>query len=231
MSPRSKPCKEDVGSGGRGGGGGGTGRSVPGRLELPCQPVRGLIRIAYIRANFRTTGEDNLQMDGGPGWIEAQYSVAAKADGPTPIEVMEGPMLQKLLEDRFHLRTHRETREASVYALSIAKGGLKIKPAAPGSCIVRDQNDADFVAPSPGQTPYCGEAGMAMNPDRFKFTLASGTLRQLASNLGARVGRPVLTRPISRKSSISIWSLRLIAPTRRMNAPHPRYSPPSQRSA
>jgi bla regulator protein blaR1 len=190
-----KPCKEDVDNGGRGGGGGGSGRSASGRLDLPCQPVRGLIRIAYIRANFRTTGEDNLQMEGGPAWIDAKrYSIAAKADGPVPIEVMEGPMLQRLLEDRFHLKTHREMREASVYALSVAKGGLKIKPAAPGSCTVRDADDTDFVAPAAAQKPYCGEAGMAMSPYRFKFTLASGTLRQLASNLGARVDRPVLDK-------------------------------------
>jgi uncharacterized protein (TIGR03435 family) len=189
-----KPCKDDFASGGRGGGGGGV-ASAPGRLALPCQPLRGLIRIAYIRANFRKTGEDNLQMDGGPGWIDAnRYSIAAKADGPAPIEIMEGPMLQKLLEDRFHLKTHRETREASVYDLTVAKGGLKVRPAAPGSCIVRDQSDTDFVEPSPGQKPYCGEARMAMNPYRFKFTLTSGTLRQLASNLGARVDRPVLDK-------------------------------------
>jgi bla regulator protein blaR1 len=186
-----KPCQED-GSGGRGGG---AGRTDPGRLDLPCQTVRGLIRIAYIRASFRITGEDNLQMEGGPAWIDAKrYSVAAKADSPAPVEVMEGPMLQRLLEDRFHLKTHRETREASVYALSVAKGGLKVKPAAPGSCTVRDRNDTDFVAPSPGQKPHCGEASMAMSPYRFKLTLVSGTLRQLASNLGPRADRPVLNK-------------------------------------
>ncbi len=103
-------------------------------------------------------------------------------------------MLQRLLEDRFHLKTHRETREASVYALSVAKGGLKINASAPGSCTVRDPNDTNFVAPTDGQKPYCGEAGIAMNPYRFKFTLASGTLRQLASNLGPRVDRPVLDK-------------------------------------
>jgi uncharacterized protein (TIGR03435 family) len=164
-------------------------------LDLPCQTVRGLIRIAYIRANFRITGEDNLQMEGGPAWIDAKhYSIDAKAESAEPVEVMEGPMLQKLLEERFHLKTHRETREASVYELSVGKGRLKIKPAAPGSCTVRDPNDADFVAPSQGQKPYCDEASMAMNPYRFRFTLASGTLRQLASNLGARVDRPVVDK-------------------------------------
>src|SRR5262249_24802551 len=133
-----KPCKAEAGSGGRGGGGGGSDRTNAGRLDLPCQPLRGLIRIAYVRAYFRETG-DMLQMEGGPSWIDAKtYEVMAKAEGPATIEAMEGPMMQRLLEERFHLKTRRESRESAVYALSVAKGGLKIKPAAPGSCVDQD---------------------------------------------------------------------------------------------
>src|SRR5207247_491253 len=36
-------------------------------------------------------------------------------------------MLQSLLEDRFQLRFHRETRDMPIYALTVAKGGPKIK--------------------------------------------------------------------------------------------------------
>jgi uncharacterized protein (TIGR03435 family) len=39
-------------------------------------------------------------------------------------------MLQKLLADRFGLKFHRDKRELSVYAIQIAKGGPKLKPAA-----------------------------------------------------------------------------------------------------
>ena len=37
-------------------------------------------------------------------------------------------MLQKLLEERFHLTTHREKKEVSGYALVVAKGGPKLQP-------------------------------------------------------------------------------------------------------
>jgi uncharacterized protein (TIGR03435 family) len=37
-------------------------------------------------------------------------------------------MLQNLLADRFHLKFHRETKELPVYALSVDKGGHKLKP-------------------------------------------------------------------------------------------------------
>ncbi len=39
-------------------------------------------------------------------------------------------MMQSLLRDRFHLRVHWESRDRSVYALALAKGGLRMKPAA-----------------------------------------------------------------------------------------------------
>lgn len=35
-------------------------------------------------------------------------------------------MLQELLEDRFKLKIHRETREVPVYEMTPAKGGLKV---------------------------------------------------------------------------------------------------------
>ena len=48
--------------------------------------------------------------------------------------MMSGPMMQKLLEDRFKLRIHRETREVPVYALTVAKSGPKLPPFQEGSC-------------------------------------------------------------------------------------------------
>jgi bla regulator protein BlaR1 len=128
-----KRCNDIVAEGGRGGGGSGTGPSSPGRLDLPCQPVRSFIRVVYIRANFRATGGDNLQLEGGPAWIDSErYQIIAKVDGPASLEGMEGPMLQQLLENRFQLKVHREARESRIYALRVAKGGLKMKPSTPG---------------------------------------------------------------------------------------------------
>jgi uncharacterized protein (TIGR03435 family) len=42
-------------------------------------------------------------------------------------------MFQSLLEDRFGLAFHRESRERPIYALVVAKAGLKVQPAAPES--------------------------------------------------------------------------------------------------
>jgi uncharacterized protein (TIGR03435 family) len=72
---------------------------------------------------------------GGPGWIDSDlWDIEAKApEGSVPPGTILGfppqmvVMLQSLLEDRFQLKLHRETREAPVYDLTIAKGGSKLK--------------------------------------------------------------------------------------------------------
>jgi uncharacterized protein (TIGR03435 family) len=43
-------------------------------------------------------------------------------------------MLQMLLEDRFKLKIHRETRDVPAYILTVARSGLKLKPLKEGSC-------------------------------------------------------------------------------------------------
>jgi uncharacterized protein (TIGR03435 family) len=63
----------------------------------------------------------------GPEWISTErYNIAAKAAGA----ISEGialKMLQTLLADRFHLAFHREQKDTPVYALVVARGGLRIQ--------------------------------------------------------------------------------------------------------
>jgi uncharacterized protein (TIGR03435 family) len=82
---------------------------------------------SLIQAAF---GVRNDQMAGGPGWIfNEYYSVTAKAGGPVGASET-WPMMASLLEDRFHLKVHRETRQLPVYKLSVASGGLKLRQGA-----------------------------------------------------------------------------------------------------
>jgi uncharacterized protein (TIGR03435 family) len=122
-----------------------------GRLVMENFSLRGLIQFAYGVRDFQLVGE--------PAWIgAAHYDVQAKAEGDFSVNQMEGPMLQALLADRFQLRVHRETRRLPVYELSVAKGGVKMRPTAPGACVPYDANAAPPAAPAPGapRTVYCG---------------------------------------------------------------------------
>ena len=62
-----------------------------------------------------------------PAWVEQQrYDILAKTGAPTKDEEMQR-MCQTLLQDRFKMRLHRETREMEVLALIRPKSGHKMK--------------------------------------------------------------------------------------------------------
>jgi uncharacterized protein (TIGR03435 family) len=86
-----------------------------------------LIQIAY-------SIDDQHQISAKPDWMESQlYDVSAKVEGNQQLTLGQlRPMLLHLLEQRFHLQTHRETRMSSGYALVVAKGGAKLKPGKEG---------------------------------------------------------------------------------------------------
>jgi len=68
-------------------------------------------------------------ISGGPAWIESdRYDILAKAPGEVRPNLDEQmAMLRKLLADRFKLTFHREQKELSIYALTVAKSGSKLK--------------------------------------------------------------------------------------------------------
>jgi len=63
-----------------------------------------------------------------PVWIESErYDIEAKVP-PGAAKAQLSLLLQHLLQDRFKLTLHKDTKEFSVYELTVAKDGLKIKP-------------------------------------------------------------------------------------------------------
>jgi uncharacterized protein (TIGR03435 family) len=121
-------------AGGRGGGG--SGMPAPGRLNATCLAPRDLIQIAYgMFADGATQNPHRPQVFDGPAWIDSEtFDIVAKAEDNAPVARMYGPMLQTLLEDRFALKIHKETRQQPVYTLTVAKNGPKLPAIADGSC-------------------------------------------------------------------------------------------------
>jgi uncharacterized protein (TIGR03435 family) len=77
-------------------------------------------------------GVDPPQVFGGPKWLDdAEYDVEAKAAQAVSRDELR-KMLQPLLAARFHLTTHRETRELKIYELTVDKGGPKVQPVKEG---------------------------------------------------------------------------------------------------
>jgi uncharacterized protein (TIGR03435 family) len=126
---------------------------------MQCNTVENLIMMAYVFfQNGSSPTIKRMPVTGGPAWIRSEYyAVNAKAEGAAPVAQMMGPMLQTLLEDRFKLRIHHETKEGPVYVMTVAKGGSKLQPAKEGSCTPLDLNHLP-PPPAAGQPPpnICG---------------------------------------------------------------------------
>ena len=57
---------------------------------------------------------------------------------------MRNLSVKALLEDRFHLKVHRETKEGPVYDLVVAKGGIKFQHSKEGNCVAVDHFSRPF---------------------------------------------------------------------------------------
>jgi uncharacterized protein (TIGR03435 family) len=170
------------------------GDSSPGRLSVGCVPLSGvdntgLIQQAYNRyATGQMTSTRVIPIEGAPDWIHSEYfAIEAKADGQPSILMMLGPMMQTILEDRFKLKIHRETRQGPVYELASGKGSPKLKPLKDGSCV-----PVLTGHPLPTLTSdqhYCRDI---VSPRSVNFE--GGTLSTLAGMLGLIVDRSVIDK-------------------------------------
>jgi uncharacterized protein (TIGR03435 family) len=233
-----KPCKEGVTAGttGQKGGRSGGGPSLsPDRLDMPCLPLRFFIQLAYVTSANQLNPNGNLRLEGGPAWIDSdRYQINAKADGPVGRGAMQGPMLQALLEDRFKLKIHRETRETPLYALTVASGGPKLQRAGDRSCTepdaggaVRDgrpflplgssklqrtkegsctpRDPTQLLPPrQPGSKPSCGVPGVWWAPTGIRPICLGRAWSRLPELSARERSAPSSTTPASRRSLISI---------------------------
>ncbi|MGA7341934.1 MAG: TIGR03435 family protein [Terracidiphilus sp.] len=137
-----------------------------------------LIALAY--------GVHSKQIVGAPDWFATQlYDIDGVPDaaGRPNIKQM-GIMVQKLLADRCALKFHHETKELSVYAVTVATGGPKmdVTKSGPndqqgfgfrglGDLIVRNMDMKDFATWMQSgvmDKPVVDQTGLK---DRYDFTL------------------------------------------------------------
>jgi len=194
------------------GGGSGSFQMTPGRTHALCMTVAALIRTAYgfaardyaepPRLDFNNVyglGNDGGQrVRGGPDWVRTdRYTIDAVANESANARTMSGPMLRGLLERRFQLKAHVEAEPASGFALTIAEGGLKMKPVDVDACTLPPVIGAGApLSPSPpidsvrrGEKPACG---LSIKGNDSTIALVGGAtglppMGLLGEILGARV--------------------------------------------
>ncbi len=128
----------------------------PGHFAMRNVPLRFALEWAYDLKDYEIQG---------PGWIvdDERYDVVAVAPGATSERMRI--MLRNLIDERFQMKSHWETRDTQCYVLTRGKGELKLKP-------------------SEGEPSLGGQNGRVMfhNQPVSRFTFL----------LTRRMGRPVL---------------------------------------
>lgn len=149
---------------------GGPGTADPGQISFINASISDLIQSAYDVKSYQVSG---------PGWLEtSRFDVMAKVpSGATKAE--SRIMLQHLLTERFKLVLHHSTKEASIYALLVAKGGPKLKESA-----TEQPNEPGHVR---------GGVTMMIAPGgRMKMVANGTTIPKLVDALGMQLDRPVI---------------------------------------
>lgn len=111
----------------------------PGGLRMQDVTVSSCIKWAY--------GVQDSQIAGLEPRDSPHYDVIAKADTPVPEAHMK-VMMQSLLAERFKLTFHRQSRELSAYALTVAKNGPKFREAIDDAKGTIRNSQAGFIAKS-----------------------------------------------------------------------------------
>ncbi len=143
------------------------------------------IQIAYRLKDYQVTG---------PDWLSERLQVDAKLPAGAKREQVP-EMMQALLADRFGMKAHRETKELPVYAIAVAKGGLRIKESPPDP----DADSAGAAAPV-NVTGSGGRGGVSINLGggsyyvfaNNKFEAKKLTMAVLADSLTRYMDRPVV---------------------------------------
>jgi uncharacterized protein (TIGR03435 family) len=119
---------------------------TPDGVSIKGFPLHGILHVAFL--GLHEYGDDRIV--GEPTWVKSErYDIQAKVDEADVVRWrklaadQQRIALQTLIVERFNLRYHREPRISSVYVLSIAKGGLRIKQAK----LAADANGAHMFYP------------------------------------------------------------------------------------
>src|SRR5215475_8595352 len=137
----------------------------PGRLSVINNSLAELIRWAYRLKDYQLEG---------PSWLDddsVSFDIQAKA-APETTKAQMRVLLQSLLQSRFRLGFHWQTKTMPIYELSVAGGGPKLPPPIPGAKPGVQNMSSLFVA----------------------ITAENTTMRSLADSLAYRLRRPVVDK-------------------------------------
>ncbi len=164
-----------------------------------------------------------IQIIGAPNWIDSdRFDIQATMDCSNGVISREQVqlMVQSMLEDRFQLKAHMETRELPIYNLVVGKDGPKLKASADQTSTFPTGTGPQYCSPGPSTSlpppppppppPGSGQRGGPLDPNfvmprgSMMFTMnptvgmvMRGTavpIGNMINMLQQQVGRPVIDK-------------------------------------
>jgi len=137
------------------------------RIRVVRKAVEEMLRMSY--------GLHKQQITGAPDWVATElWDVEGVADAPGKPSLKQfRSLVRKILEERFGFKAHTETREMSVYAITVAKSGPKLTRSASDPNELISDNEIDNA----GQTT---------------MRMTNSTMSEFAVVMGFYTERPVV---------------------------------------
>jgi uncharacterized protein (TIGR03435 family) len=164
-------------------------QAFQGRLVMENFSLKQFILFAYDVTNNQVLGVQ--------AWMDSNhFDIQATTESNATVKQMEGPMLQALLEERCHLKVHRETMERPVYELTVERGGVKMQLSKEGSCTPYSMSSPPpLPAPNEPRPVYCDFPRLAGDGLNWTLDGAGVSVAKLASSLSrSGLDRPVIDR-------------------------------------
>ena len=143
----------------------------------------------YIGAAYRV----RVYQITGPDWISSErFNIAATLPAESKQDQIP-EMMQALIGERFGLKLHREKKEFPVYALEVAKDGLKMQPVAvdPAEADPKAGVTVTGAGSSQGVSVNLGR-GASYTFGNNRFDAKKLNMQTLAGNLERFVDRPIV---------------------------------------
>jgi uncharacterized protein (TIGR03435 family) len=149
-------------------------RAMPAGINATNISLKRLIALGYAVTDY--------QIFGDLPWLETQrFDVEAKASKLTALPELR-LMTQSMLDERFKLKFHRESRELSIYSLTLVKSGVK------GPGLVDAPTEP--CPPPTAATARCGTVTTYIG----RILGERGRMSQLADRLSTMLGRTVVDK-------------------------------------
>lgn len=192
----------------------------PQRLTASNVTLKGLLQTAYDLKPYQVQG---------PDWINTErYDLSAETAAPATHDQMR-VLLQDLLTRQFHLQLEHSTKITDIYAMVVAKGGLKIKPGELDTPNAATRMGGAPPPPAPGQPGKMPPGAFMIMMSSSALTLkGSASMAQLTSTLSNFVDRPIVdasgisgTYPINLMfAPTGTMKLMMVGPKGMMTASH-----------